>query len=65
LAPFVSGIFSGKPKQRSSNYCKIFDMSPEEIAESNEGTYCFDISGWLCLLDGLESVFARFDTFWS
>ncbi len=33
-------------------------MSSEEIAQSHEGPDCFDISGWLGILDGLELVLA-------
>ncbi len=38
-------------------------MSPEEIAQTPEGSDCLDINGWFGILDCLEFVFARLDPF--
>ncbi len=43
---------------------KIFDVGPEEVAQTHEGPDCLDIRGWSCILDCLQFVFPWLDSFW-
>jgi hypothetical protein len=62
--PFVSGIFSCEPEQWGSDYGKVLDVRPEEVAQSDKGANRLDVIGMLGSLDCFMLVLSGLDSFW-
>jgi hypothetical protein len=61
---FVAGVLAGKLEEGCCDDGEILNVCSEKIAQSDERSNGFDISGWFGVFDSLQLVFSWLDTFW-